>query len=160
MLFLTINIISILLPFALAVLHRKVNPRHVHLKRLMFGYFLFFNVFLKGVPIGIAAVFDGHKMATDNHWAYNPMISQYGIALISLGLLGLGGSFLRGGFRMAAAVGFASFSFLAAVLHITQLFEGLAPAVENVYVLIIFDLLTALILLYFCIDHKERNYKK
>ncbi len=157
MLFLMINIAYIVLPFCLATLHSQMRKKNYNVVQLHFVYFLFFNVFLKAVPIGISAIAWGNNMALENGWQFNPIFAQYGICIATMGLMGFFSVFIRGGFRVATGLMFALFSLFAATLHIIQLVQGTQLVSHNPIILITFDFITAIILFYFIFNQKARG---
>jgi len=157
MLFIIVNIAYVVLPFCFAMLHYKLSTQKFNLTRLSFVYFLFFNVFLKAVPIGISAVSLGHSMASENGWVFSPMFAQYGITIGTMGLMGVFAVFIKGGFRLATALMFALFSIFAGTLHIVQMAQGVPLTSHNPIVLIIFDFITAITLLYFIFNKNIRG---
>lgn len=157
MLFIIVNLSYLILPFGFARLHFQLSRGKFELAKLNFMYFLFFNVFLKGVPIALSALVRGHFMAETNGWAFSPIYAQYGISIGAIGLLGLFAIFIRGTFRLAAALAYALFSLFAAITHIVQVAQGVPLRSHNSTTLIFFDLLTALMLFFFIINPKARG---
>lgn len=156
--FIILNIAYVLLPFVFAWAHCKANKHNrTSYFKLSFTYFVFINIFLKGVPIGFAAITLGREMAVENGWAFSPMYAQYGIAIGTMGLMGLFATFIEGGFRIAVSLTFALFMIFAAVSHIAQSAMGINFTSHNVMVLIISDLTTAILLLYFLLNKQARG---
>lgn len=152
--FIIMNILYILLPFGFAAVHNKVNRHNVPFLRLCFVYFLLIDVFLKGIPIGATAIIQGEAMAAENNWGFSPIYAEYGIAVATMGLMGLIAVFIHGSFRVAVALSFALFLLFSAISHIIQAAHGVSFVSHNIVVLIIFDFITAIILLYFCTNEK------
>jgi uncharacterized membrane protein YjjP (DUF1212 family) len=156
--FIILNILYLVLPFLVAWIHCKTNkPCKTSYFNLSFAYFVFINIFLKGVPIGFAAITLGQEMALENGWAFSPMYAQYGVAIGTMGIMGLFATFISGGFRVAVSMTFALFLIFAAVSHITQAAMGVQFVSHNVVVLIISDLATAILLFYFLLNKQARG---
>lgn len=154
MAFFIMNVLYLLLPFSFAAVHNKVNKHTTPFLRLSFIYFLLIDVCLKGIPIGAAAIVKGQAMALENNWSFSPIYAEYGIAVATMGLMGLFAVFIRGSFRMAVGLTFALFLLFSAISHIIQLTQGVSFVSHNVALLITFDFITAIILLYFCANKK------
>lgn len=155
--FLIISILYLILPFCFAAVHNKINKQNLPFIRLAFTYFLLFNVFLKALPVAIAAVFHGQEMAIENGWCFSPMYAQYGIAIGSMGLMGLVALFIRGTFRLAVGTTFGLFLLLSALTHIVQVAHGFEFVTPDIVTLITSNLMTAILLFYFSFNVQARG---
>lgn len=157
LLFIIINILYIVLPFGFAAIHNKINKQHIPFVRLTFAYFLLFDVFLKAMPVAIAAIFQGNAMAIENGWAFSPMYAQYGVAIGAMGLMGLVALFIRGIFRVAVGFTFALFLLFSAIAHIIQVVHGFEFVTPDIATLIASNLITAILLFYFSFNIQARG---
>ena len=121
-LFLGLNLLLFISPFALAIVHdgffSKRRKKH-QLLWLSATYFMVVNVILKSLLEGFARIFFG---------------------IIAL--------FSKSSFRIAPSILFGLFLLLASIVHWSQLENHILPMLSRHYLVIIFDILTSVVLFY------------
>lgn len=149
--FLLINIFCFCLPFIFAVIHGVVLHRPKLRHRFLWlssSYFIAINVAFKSLFMGVARIFWGNFSANFEHFSYSPVFTEYGVLLLSIGVFGFMALFSRSIFRIAPSVLFGVFLLLASAAHWFQLESHILLAQSRHYILVIFDLLTAIVLFY------------
>ena len=149
--YLILYLACLLVPFILAILHfsllNKKTGKHVFF-RLSSNYFVFINVFLKSFVLGIMRIYWGEQIASFDHLPYSFVFTEYGVLYLSIGIFGLISLFSNTSFRIAPSIFFGVFLILVSIVHWNQLESNILLAKSRYYLLIIFDVLTAIVLFY------------
>lgn len=149
--FLLINIVCFCAPFCFAIIHSVFSHNFKAKHRFLWlssSYFIAINVVLKALFLGVLRIFWGSFSANFEHFSYSPIFSEYGVLMISIGIFGFIALFSRSIFRIAPSILFGVFLLLASVTHWFQLESHILLAKSSHYLLIIFDILTAIVLFY------------
>jgi hypothetical protein len=149
--FLLIHIFCLCAPFFFAVIHSAFYHRSKAKYRFLWlssSYFIVINVVLKSLFLGVVRIFWGSFSANFEHFSYSPIFSEYGVLMLSIGIFGFMALFSRSIFRIAPSILFGVFLLLASVTHWFQLEAHIILAKSSHYLLIIFDILTAIVLFY------------
>ncbi len=149
--FLLTNMFCFCAPFFFAVIHNEFYNRSKAKCRFLWlssSYFIAINVVSKALFLGVVRIFWGRFSASFEHFSYSPIFSEYGVLMVSIGIFGFMALFSRSIFRIAPSVLFGVFLLLASVTHWFQLESHILLAQSRHYLLIIFDLLTAIVLFY------------
>jgi hypothetical protein len=149
--FLFINSVCFFLPFVLAVLHYAFYNGSKGKYRFLWlssSYFMAVNVVFKTFFLGVFRIFWGHLSANFEHLSYSPIFTEYGVLILSISFFGLIALFSRSMFRVAPSILFGMFLLLVSFTHWVQLDSHLLLAPSRHYLLIIFDILTAIVLFY------------
>ena len=142
----TLNTAYFIIPLVLAVIHWQLKKHEKSIFQYTFFYFYIINVILKSLPIAATMLFQGKYVAEVNNWAYCPIFTQFGLAMLSMSIISFIGIFFNNKIRLFCAAPFLTFLTLAATSHLFQL---KTPECQNCFHtmqgLIIFDYLTAII---------------
>ena len=106
------------------------------------------NVVIKSFFLGFFRIFFGSLSASFEHVAYSPVFSEYGVLMLSVGFLGLLGLFSKSVFRVAPSILFGMYLLLVSLLHWIQLDSKVLLYPSRHYLLINFDIVTAIVLFY------------
>lgn len=138
-------------PFLLAVLHfscfKKKIGKHDFF-RLSSNYFVFINIFLKTLVLGIIRIYWGKQIASFDHLSYSFVFTEYGVLYLSIGIFSLISLFFNNSLRIAPSILFGIFLILVSIVHWNQVESDILLAKSRYYLLIIFDVLTAVVLFY------------
>ena len=149
--FLILYLVCFFSPFLLAVLHFvliKKKIRSFSFFRIFADYFIFINIFLKSLILGVVRIYWGKQVALLDHLSYSHIFSEYGVLLLSISIFSFLSLFSNTSFRIAPSVFFGIFLILVSIIHWHQIEDNLLLFKSRYYLLIIFDLLTALVLFY------------
>ena len=93
-------------------------------------------------------IYWGEQIASFDHLPYSFVFTEYGVFFVSIGIFGVISLFSKGPFRVASSIFLGVFLILISIAHWSQLESGLLISKSRYYLLIIFDVLTAIMLFY------------
>ncbi len=114
-----------------------------------------FLLYLFVLPIGLGGLigFLGHTFraastAASIGWpAHNPFQYEVAVTNLAFGILGICCAWIRGGFRVATAIGWSVFILGAACIHLHQIHAGQPFAPGNAGAMLYFDIIAPLLVL-------------
>jgi len=137
------NSLYFIIPLILAPIHWQLKKRRKSIFQYIFFYLLIFCVILKALPIAATMLFQGKYVAQVNNWAYCPIYTQFGLAMLSMGIAAIIGIFFNNKMRLMSAAPFLIFLAVAAISHLFQLQQPeCQQCFHTMRGLIVFDLLT------------------
>ena len=138
-------------PFVLAAVHyvfrNKAIPKYYFLW-LSSSYFILVNIVLKTFLLGFFRLFFWDSHLIFEHLIYNHIFKEYALLMFAIGLFGIVGLCSKSEFRVAPAILFGIFLILVSIAHWQQVEANIFLEKSRYYLLIIFDVLTAIILFY------------
>jgi len=150
----------LILPFLLSYIHTSFNKK-VPAQLLTYRYFMTFNMILAGVFVAGRMFLAGHQAAAITGWNYSPIFHLYGIAVLSMALMGAITVYSRKIIMLSPAICWSFFLILSTISHLYQLTYHQIADVNIIYVHIIYNVLvTAIMLRYvYLFNHnpKERT---
>jgi hypothetical protein len=134
----------LVLPAAIALLagwyaHHRGRPEPFGVSRFLFWYVLI-GVGAAGVLDGLSQVFYGQATARLTDWPYSPFLIELGFMNFSFGVIGLVSCWIAGGWRQAAAVGYALFLALASAYHVYDAVVNHNLSAGNVGLVLVADI--------------------
>lgn len=137
-------------------LGEKKIGKFVFLK-VSFNYFILINVVLRSIVLGFVRIEWGKQIAVLDHLNYSFVFTEYGLLFLSIGAFGIIALFSKGSFRIAPSIFLGIFLILVSVAHWNQVESNILLAKSRYYLLIIFDVLTAIVLFYHAWLLKKNN---
>lgn len=140
--------VMLLLPFLLGYIQRGSGDKS-QATITYYRYFVFINVILSAIFVAGRLFFMGPEAAAVSGWTYSPIFHLYGIAVISMALLGLFTVFKRDRLMLASAMCWSYFLVLSSVSHLYQVYAHQIKNVDTIYVHVIYNAIVVLILMRF-----------
>ncbi len=138
-------ILFLLLPFILGYVHTSATHR-VPKVLLYYRYFMLFNMIFAGLIVALRILFTGPKAALDTGWSYSPMYQLYGVAILSMVVMGIVTTFSRTILAIAPAILWFTFLFLATILNIEEITHHIIQNVATMTIHIGYNMLVCIIL--------------
>ena len=161
--FLLVYLGCLLSPFLFSFIHLSLGKnkigRFVFLK-ISFNYFILINVVLRSLVLGFVKIEWGKQIAVLDHINYSFVFTEYGLLFLSIGVFGIIALFSKGSFRIAPSIFLGIFLILVSIAHWNQVESNILLAKSRYYLLIIFDVLTAVVLFYHSWLLKKYNLLK
>jgi hypothetical protein len=111
-------------------------------------YLFVFPIGLGGLIGFLGHTFRAGSTAASIGWpAHNPFQYEVAVANFAFGILGICCAWVRGGFRMATAIGWSVFILGAACVHLHQIHAGQPFAQGNAGAILYFDLIVPVLVL-------------
>lgn len=145
----------LVLPVFLGHVHTRFSRRTPPLL-LYFRYFMLFNMLIAGIIVALRVLYDGPQAAVLSGWAYSPVFQLYGIAILSMIVMGILTIFSRKPIMLAAPILWLTFLILATILHAEEIAEQIVRNVAIIYVHIGYNLLVCAALILFILKLKHR----
>jgi len=143
-----INAVFLLLPFILGYIHQK-GVKNERSAIIFYRYFMFFNMLLSGLFVAGRMIFDGRNAAAISGWSYNPLFILYGLAVLSMVLMGFFTLFSRTCLMLAPAILWTAFLITSAIAHVIEISMGRIADVGIIMVHISFDIVIVIVMLRF-----------
>ena len=138
-------------PFLIAFIHlsfvKKKFGKYLFL-RLSSNYFVLINIVLKYIVLGSIRIEWGKQIAAADNLAYSFVFTEYGLLFLAIGVFGIISLFSNGDLRIAPSIFLGIFLIFVSIAHWVQVDDGVLLAKSRYYLLIIFDVLTAIVLFY------------
>ena len=141
-------IVLLLLPFVLGYIQRG-SKKGIHVVVTYYRYFVFINVILSAIFVSSRMFFYGPEAAAISGWTYSPIFHLYGIALLSMALMGLFTVFKDGRIMLAPAMCWSYFLVLSSISHVYQVYVHAIKDVSIILVHVGYNILVVLVLLRF-----------
>ena len=150
-------------PFLFAFMHLSLGKKQIGkfvFLKASFNYFILINVVLRSIVLGFVRVEWGKQIAVLDHINYSFVFTEYGLLFLSIGVFGVIALFSKGSFRIAPSIFLGIFLILVSIAHWNQVESNILLAKSRYYLLIIFDVLTAVVLFYHAWLFKKNNLLK
>jgi len=150
--------VLVILPFLLGYIHTG-SKSGFHVTRIYYRYFAFINIVVSAFFVAGRMFLVGPKAAAISGWAYSPVFHLYGIALLSIGLMGLWALFKQDRMMIVPAVCWSIFLVLSSVSHLYQVDMHQIKDVSIILVHVAYNLAVAIVLMRFVskINHHYRD---
>ncbi|HEV3482057.1 MAG TPA: DUF6790 family protein [Candidatus Acidoferrales bacterium] len=123
----------------------RVRPQ---IADILLLYLFIFPIGLGGLIGFLGHTFRAGSTAASIGWpAHNPFQYEVAVANLAFGILGICCAWVRGGFRMATAIGWSVFILGAACVHLHQIHAGQPFAPGNAGAMLYFDLIVPALVL-------------
>lgn len=156
---LTLLLVTVIFIFVSLFRHRK-NIKNLQLYKIIFSYFLFFNIGCFYFYNFIMHVFFGELVAKFIGWEQSPFQLEVGFASLGFSLLGFIGTFSNLSFRSASVISSSVFLLGAAIGHVNQMVIDKNFATGNAGSILWMDFILpciGFILLY--LQYREENFR-
>lgn len=138
----------IIFPFLLGFCHTRMS-KQVPAILIYYRYFMSFNMVLAAVFVAFRMLLDGPGEAQLASWEFSPMFYLYGVALISMALMGAFTLFSRQSILKAPAILWAIFLALSTAVNALELLQGMIELNMIFIVHMAYNLITVGIILIF-----------
>ena len=143
-------LILLVMPFLLGYIHTSANKR-TPATVLYYRYFVAFNLMFSGLFVTTRMFVNGPAAAAVSGWAYSPIFQLYGVAILSMVILGLVAVLSRKSIMLAPGILWATFLILSSLLFIEQISQHQIAAMDIILVHIVYSLIVAGCLLRFVV---------
>lgn len=138
-------VLFLLLPFILGYVHTSASHRTPK-ALLYYRYFMLFNMIFAGLIVALRILFTGPKAALDTGWSYSPMFQLYGVAVLSMVIMGIVTVFSRNILALAPAILWFTFLLLATILNIEEIVHHIIQNVTTMTIHIGYNIIVCIIL--------------
>jgi len=126
-------IVLISLPFVLGYIHAG-SKQGFQSTVLYYRYFVFFNMVFSAIFVAGRMFMVGPEAAAISGWAYSPVFHLYGVALLSMALMGLFTVFKPDRIMLAPAMCWSIFLILSSISHLYQIYSH---AIKDVNIILL-----------------------
>ncbi len=146
-------------PFLLAFFHARVNKKVPGIL-IYYRYFMSFNMIFAALFVAVRMLLDAPSEAQLVGWDFSPMFYLYGIALLSMALMGALTVFSRHSILMAPAILWTIFLTLSILTNLVELVQHSITANNLVVVNMLYDVVTIVIMLCFLWLLRQKDWAR
>jgi len=137
--------VLIILPFLLGYIHAG-SKKGFQSTVLYYRYFVFINVVFSALFVAGRMFLAGPEAAAISGWAYSPVFQLYGIALLSMALMGLFTVLKQERIMLAPAICWSIFLMLSSISHLYQVYFHAIKDVNIILVHVTYNIVVSGIL--------------
>jgi hypothetical protein len=147
MIFVTLAVMALLAGFVHVAIQKQPRTKQ-RVAEVLLLYLFVFPVGLGGLISFLGHTFRAASTAASIGWpAHNPFQYEVAVANLAFGILGICCAWVRGGFRMATAIGWSIFILGAGCVHVHQIRAGQPFAPGNAGAMLYYNFLVPVLVL-------------